>query len=90
MRCTPGIVLTELGRDQPFYMKLLGLLALPIAKNVERGAATSLFVATAPELGEVGGGYFSNCAPARPGKLAGNPEVEGRLWEISERLTGLV
>ena len=85
----PGIILTELARDQPWFMKLLGLLALPIAKNVARGAATTLYAATAPELAAKGGGYFSNCAATRPGKLAGDAHVEARLWAISEELTGI-
>jgi len=39
-------------------MKVLGLLALPVAKNVARGAATTLYTATAPELAAKGGGYY--------------------------------
>jgi len=85
----PGIILTELARDQPWHMKLLGLLALPIAKDVARGAATTLYAATATPLATKGGGYFSNCAPARAAKLAGDNEVEARLWAISAELTGL-
>jgi NAD(P)-dependent dehydrogenase (short-subunit alcohol dehydrogenase family) len=86
----PGIVETELGRDQPWYMVLVGLAMWPIMKNVARGAATSVYLATAPELGEQGGGYFADCRPARVPKLALDRDAAARLWRESERLTGLV
>jgi NAD(P)-dependent dehydrogenase (short-subunit alcohol dehydrogenase family) len=84
----PGIVRTELGRDQHWYMKIIGLLMLPVVKSPERGAATSVYLATAPHFEKEGGGYFSDCAPAkRSHKLSGNREVEARLWEWSEKTT---
>jgi NAD(P)-dependent dehydrogenase (short-subunit alcohol dehydrogenase family) len=86
----PGIVRTELGRDQHWYMKIAGLLMLPVSKSPERGAATSVYLATAPRFEKKGGGYFSDCAPAkRSHKLSGNREVEARLWEWSEKTTAL-
>jgi NAD(P)-dependent dehydrogenase (short-subunit alcohol dehydrogenase family) len=85
----PGMVRTELGRDQPWWMILVGIALLPVMKGVERGAATTLYVATAPELASRGGLYFADCSPARLPKLAGNRDVEARLWLISEGLTGL-
>jgi NAD(P)-dependent dehydrogenase (short-subunit alcohol dehydrogenase family) len=84
----PGMVTTELGRDQTGWMKLLGVAMLPFMKTVERGAATTLFAATCPELPDRGTTYLADCAPARPPKLAGNRELEEKLWKISERLTG--
>jgi WW domain-containing oxidoreductase len=56
-------------------------------KDPARGAATSLYAATAPELADHGGGYFSNCRPAREGPLAGSQELAELLWERSEDLT---
>ncbi len=85
----PGVIKTELARDQRWYMLLVGLLMWPFMKNVECGAATTLFAATAPELADAGGRYFANCMPARMPKIAQNDTVCVRLWKLSERLTGL-
>jgi NAD(P)-dependent dehydrogenase (short-subunit alcohol dehydrogenase family) len=86
----PGIVATELGRDQRWYMKAIGLLMLPAVKSPERGAATSVYLATSPEFEKQGGGYFSNCAPAkRNPKLSGDRAAETRLWQWSEQATSL-
>lgn len=83
----PGMVTTELARDQRWWMKLVGIAMLPFMKNVERGAATTVYVATASDLPEGDESYFADCAPARPGKLAGDRSVEENLWKLSERLT---
>jgi NAD(P)-dependent dehydrogenase (short-subunit alcohol dehydrogenase family) len=83
----PGIVMTELARDQTAWMKGVGLLAYPFAKTVEQGAATTLYAATCPDGALRDASYLADCAPARPAKLAGDREVEGRLWAQSERLT---
>jgi len=85
----PGMVTTELARDQHWWMKLVGIAMLPFMKNVERGTATSVYVATASDLPDRGESYFADCAPARPGKLAGDRSVEEDLWKLSEQLTSL-
>jgi NAD(P)-dependent dehydrogenase (short-subunit alcohol dehydrogenase family) len=85
----PGIVRTELARDQPWWMHAVGLVLRPLSKDCERGAATTMFVATAADLAEPGGGYFSDCAPARRPKLAEDAETAARLWDRSCDLVGL-
>jgi NAD(P)-dependent dehydrogenase (short-subunit alcohol dehydrogenase family) len=84
----PGIVRTELARDQRWPMKIVGLFMLPALKSPECGAATSVYAATAPELGTRGGGYFANCAPANAGSKADDRDLAERLWKRSEELTG--
>jgi len=84
----PGIVETELGRNQAFTMRLVGLLMRPVMKKPDRGAATTLMLATQPEFGERGGGYFADCAPARrTHRLSGDEAVETKLWRWSEQIT---
>ena len=85
----PGMIRTELARSQRWPFLILGVAFLPWMKTVEAGAATTAYLATAPEFDRGGGGYFSDCAPARPPKLANDEDVQERLWEISARLTGL-
>jgi NAD(P)-dependent dehydrogenase (short-subunit alcohol dehydrogenase family) len=86
----PGIVLTELGRNQAWYMQLFGLLLRPMMKQPDRGAATSVMLATQPEYGGRGGGYYADCAPAkRQHHLSGDRAVEEDLWGWSELAVGL-
>ena len=85
----PGIVSTELARDQPWWMMAIGLFMLPLSKSPEQGAATTLYAATDDALGRSGGGYFSDCAPGREHRLSGNRKLEKELWERSEALVGL-
>jgi NAD(P)-dependent dehydrogenase (short-subunit alcohol dehydrogenase family) len=83
----PGMVTTELGRDQKGWMKLAGFVMRPFMKTAEQGAATTLYAALRADPSQPGASYLADCAPARPARLAGDREVEARLWELSERLT---
>ncbi|MHC4109324.1 MAG: Rossmann-fold NAD(P)-binding domain-containing protein, partial [Planctomycetota bacterium] len=83
----PGMVTTELAREQSLGMRLVGIALLPFMKTVERGAATTLYASIRADLSQPGASYLADCAPARPAKLAGDREVETKLWELSERLT---
>ncbi|MFD9001551.1 SDR family NAD(P)-dependent oxidoreductase [Streptomyces sp. NPDC059582] len=72
-------------------------LALPAAKNVEQGAATSVLVAASPTVEGITGRYFEDCGQAEPvtqraGAVAGvasyalDRENAARLWAVSEDL----
>ena len=85
----PGAVATGLLAD---YMKLPlvgGAVAKTVGKSPEQGADTVLYLAAAAEVGSVSGGYFSERRPARSSALSHDERVARRLWELSERLTGL-
>ena len=65
-------------------------------KTPEQGAATSVLLATSPQLSGIGGRYFEDCneaAPHQPGTLRGvadwalDPEAAARLWEVSTAAT---
>lgn len=86
----PGIIPTELARDQDRFGMLLGILAVPFAKSVAQGAATTLLVATGGQYQLRGGLYFSDCQEKKPHhKLALNDQVCRDVWQRSCELTGL-
>ncbi len=85
----PGAVATGLGANNGWVSRLVVPLLRPFFRTPEQGAATSLHVATAPELDGVTGRYFADCREARPGRGAQDPAAARRLWEASEQLTGL-
>jgi NAD(P)-dependent dehydrogenase (short-subunit alcohol dehydrogenase family) len=83
----PGIIFTPLMRHMGGLLAKLGeLFTWPVNRSVEQGAATQCYVATAPALAGVNGGYFADCNPARTSVHARNPELAARLWAISEEL----
>jgi NAD(P)-dependent dehydrogenase (short-subunit alcohol dehydrogenase family) len=83
----PGGVRTELGRDAPLPMRLLTIPLAPFLRSPARGAATPVWASVSPECAKTTGGYFADCAPARAHALAGNRDVEARLWARSAELT---
>ena len=86
----PGVVGTELGRDQSPLFMAIGILAMPFMKTVPQGAATSVFAATHPDFASRGGLYLSHCKEQRPdNKLALDQAVCADLWQMSCELTGL-
>lgn len=62
----PGVIATELARDQSLPFMLLGVFMMPFMKTADQGAATSVYVATSPDYESRGGLYFSHCREKRP------------------------
>jgi hypothetical protein len=58
----------------------------PFMKTIPQGAATSVFVATAPELEGIGGKYFENCNESVPKPYATNTRYSSKLWGLTEEL----
>lgn len=58
-------------------------------QDPEVGAQTSLYLAVSGEVNGVTGQYFDNCHPAVPSAKARDDGVARKLWEVSEKLTGL-
>ncbi|NCP86513.1 MAG: short-chain dehydrogenase [Anaerolineae bacterium CG_4_9_14_3_um_filter_57_17] len=56
--------------------------------STEQGAATSVYLATSPEVAKVTGKYFAESRPAPVVPQALDLETQQRLWKISETWTG--
>jgi NAD(P)-dependent dehydrogenase (short-subunit alcohol dehydrogenase family) len=86
----PGFVASSFGRDGDTGR--LGALVFPLLKpfalNPEQGARTQVYVASAPELAGITGGYWVKSAPATPSAAAQDDAAAARLWEVSEQLVG--
>jgi NAD(P)-dependent dehydrogenase (short-subunit alcohol dehydrogenase family) len=87
----PGVVNTNFDRWDPAWRRLLTrvrAIARPQVKSVAAGAATQVYVATAPSLARVTGRFFVDCNPIvvedPPGR---DPHLAAKLWARSEELT---
>jgi NAD(P)-dependent dehydrogenase (short-subunit alcohol dehydrogenase family) len=84
----PGVVASSFGASAGGWLAALTQLGRPFMISVEKGAETSVFLASAPEVAAISGGYFAK-KRAEPVKHNFNTlENARRLWEISEKLTG--
>ena len=85
----PGVVATGYGHNTPGFLKGLLQLFAPLMLTPEKGARTSVYLASAPEVEKVTGKYFAKCKERAPHRSAMDPELARQLWALSEKLTGL-
>jgi hypothetical protein len=67
---------------------LLVPLLRPFMKSATRGAETSIYVASAPELRWVSGRYFAASRERRSSPRSYDEAVAGQLWQVSAELVG--
>jgi retinol dehydrogenase 14 len=85
----PGLVNTSFGAEDPAgVQKLLVPLLRPFMKTPARGAATSIDLASAPNLEQVTGRYFANGVPKKSSERSYDQAAAARLWQISADLVG--
>jgi len=58
----------------------------PFLKTPAQGAATSIYLATAPEVEGVTGRYFRHRRPQTSNKASYDTTAAARLWDASARL----
>jgi len=87
----PGFVNTGFGKNNKnILMRFFFSFAAPLmALSPEKGAQTSIYLATAPELEGVTGKYFSNKKETTAQKIAYDQDAARKLWEVSAQLTRL-
>jgi retinol dehydrogenase-12 len=84
----PGLIASDFGREgKGAYRMILPLLRL-VAGSVEKGARTSIWLASAPEVEGVTGKYFHKCKERQSSKDARDDELARRLWAKTEQLLG--
>jgi NAD(P)-dependent dehydrogenase (short-subunit alcohol dehydrogenase family) len=85
----PGVVRTGFGRDARPLMRVGITIAKPFMLSPERGADTMVYLASSPDVAAKTGGYYVKRQLREPSAAARDDGLARRLWEISERLTGL-
>lgn len=85
----PGVVRTGFAAEDPSPMwKVLLPLIRPLLKSPQRGAATSIYLASSPEVEGVTGTYFVDSQPKTSSRSSYDQAAAGRLWRISVALVG--
>ena len=85
----PGAVATGLGKNNGTIANVLIRTLAPFFRTPDKGAATTLHVATSPALEGVTGRYFANCRETRSSPASHDRDAAQRLWDLSANLTGL-
>lgn len=81
----PGVINSNLQRDMgPAFQVMARTLASPT-----KGAETSIYLASSPDVANVTGKYFDNKRQTRPPSIANDAAVARKLWDVSAQLTHL-
>ena len=84
----PGFVASKFGHNNQGWLKWMIILVQQLAAiNEEKGARTSIHVASAPEVEGVSGKYFVKSKIAESTAASHERDAQERLWQLSEELT---
>ena len=86
----PGFVATGFGANNkgiPF--KIFGMIAPLMARSPEKGAQTSIYLASSPEVEGISGKYFADSKEKQPASQATDMDAAKKLWDVSAKMVGL-
>jgi NAD(P)-dependent dehydrogenase (short-subunit alcohol dehydrogenase family) len=81
----PGTIASDIWRRVPWPIRPLMKRRMD---SPERGARTSLYCATSPEVADQSGRYYDDCRPKEPGAAA-TAALAAELWRRSSEWTGV-
>jgi NAD(P)-dependent dehydrogenase (short-subunit alcohol dehydrogenase family) len=86
----PGFVASRFARDGDTGTlgEIAMVLGRPFAISPEKGARTSVYLASSPDVTGTSGAYFYKCREKQPSAAARDDEAARRLWAVSEELVG--
>ncbi|MDD1779382.1 MAG: SDR family oxidoreductase [Candidatus Helarchaeota archaeon] len=82
----PGVVKTNLGRDMDWFSR--GFTKVFFTSPV-KGAATSIYVASSPDVEGITGKYFAHKKETPSSKLSYDESAAKQIWDLSAKLTHL-
>jgi retinol dehydrogenase 14 len=84
----PGAVRTKMWSQAGAFTLLFRLFSIFMI-SAEKGAETSIYLASSPEVGGVSGKYFVKKMQRRSSETSYDEAVAKKLWDISLGMTGL-
>jgi NAD(P)-dependent dehydrogenase (short-subunit alcohol dehydrogenase family) len=85
----PGLVASDFGANNRGLFRLMKPVINLFAISNERGAQTSVYLASSPEVEGVTGQYCVRRKPVRSSETSYDRVAAARLWEVSAAMTGL-
>ena len=85
----PGAVSTNIWPERNWLEKAFSNVLRLFLISAEKGARTSIWLASGDVGGKASGSYFENCREKTPSRAARDADAAEKLWEISANLTGL-
>jgi retinol dehydrogenase 12 len=85
----PGFVATRFGDESGGMLSFAVRIAKYFAISPEKGAKTIVYLASSDDVAKVSGKYFYKCREATPAPEAQDHDAARRLWEETEKLTGV-
>lgn len=86
----PGLVATDFGREYTGFKRLMTTkIWRSFVKSPEKGAETSIYLASSLEVEGITGKHFTNKKATKSSKRSHDESVWQRLWQVSEELTEL-
>ena len=83
----PGVVGTSFGQNNSNSLnKVLSFIAKPFMRSSKKGAETSIYLCSSPDVSDISGQYFYNCKVAKTSKWAQSKEDADKLWDLSEEM----
>lgn len=83
----PGVVSTEIAQKETnWFFSTIWRVFRPIMLSAEKGAKTSIYVASSPDVLKVNGRYFDKCKEKEPAPLSKDEALAKELWEVSEAM----
>ncbi|EWT01613.1 short-chain dehydrogenase [Intrasporangium oryzae NRRL B-24470] len=86
----PGVVRTGFGQeDSAPWMRVMLPVMRPLMKSPARGAETSIYLASSPDVEGVTGHYFANRKARSSSRASQDASATARLWDVSAELVGM-
>jgi len=86
----PGFTATGFGKNNGKVMAALVSIVAPlVARSPAKGAETSIYLASSPEVEGVTGNYYVKSIPRRSSTISYDESLQQQLWEQSVRLVNL-
>lgn len=85
----PGSVATKIWSRAPWFARPILAVAKRFMLTPEQGGDTIVYLATSPELEGQTGGYYEGDRRVDPARLARDPALARKLWDVSAKLVKL-
>jgi NAD(P)-dependent dehydrogenase (short-subunit alcohol dehydrogenase family) len=85
----PGVVHTAFSSEDPSLLAKVALPLMRFMKTPAQGAATSIHLASSPDVEGITGQYFADSKSKASNKASYDIDAANRLWQVSTDLVGL-